>query len=200
MLLHLAKILEISGFMLATIFGGILLNREMFGRFANKVNSELKYFSEILRQKFLSIFKFAEFLSSNELTKSILGATMIRGISLICIVIGWLVNINWLFWIGVIFASPYLFIGIISVFFRIKSRFGTNRLWLYPILLCWSLILSFVLAPTALFIYLIMLYTLLFIWFSVAFIAREDSLKKGLIILGSILIIVGLILETIIIW
>lgn len=200
MLLHLAKILEILGFVFAIIFGGILLNREMFWRFAVRVDERLNVFSAVLETRFRSISKFALFLSSNEITRSMLGATIIRGISIVCIIIGWVNDITWLLWFGIAWALLYVLIGIVFVFVMVKSRFGTNKLWLYPILLCWSLILSFLFAPIVLFIYFLVLYLLLLIMFVITTVAREDALKKTLVIFGSILIIIGLILETVITW
>ena len=200
MLLHLAKVLQISGFLLAAIFGGILLNREMFSRFTNKANSKLKDFTEAWTAKCLSIAKFGKFITSSESKRSILGSIIIRGISLTCIVIGWTMDITWLFWLGLIPASFYVLLSVIFILFKIKSRFGINKLWLYPLFLCWSLLLSFILAPAVVFIYLIVLYVSLLSLFSILIVAKEDALKKGLIIFGSILVVTGLIIETVITW
>jgi hypothetical protein len=200
MLLHLAMILQISGFLLATIFGGILLNREMFGRFANKANTKIRDFTEALYVKSFKIAGFASLITKSESARQMTGSIMLRGVALFFIGIGWEMDIRWLFWIGVVIASLYVLLSLVFIFLRLQSRFGIKGLWLYPLFLCWSLIVSFFLAPAAIFIYLILLYVLLLFLFVLTTIAKEDALKKGLIIFGSVLIVTGIIIETAITW
>jgi len=207
-LYHISKILEIAGFLLATIFGSILLNREVAGRFADRITIGFKKFSHKLSVNYTSLAKPAIFLADFDdwakakapMLQGLLGAIVIRGISVVCVVIGHVIDVSWLFWVGIILAIPYVIIGAAVVLLRLLSRVGVKGIWFYPILLSWSLILSFVLAPIALFVYSLILlaYGIITLFFYV--ITKDATLNKGLLIFGSILILTGLVIELIVTW
>jgi len=208
MLLYLSKILEISGFILATIFGGIFLNRDLFKKVAYKFDKKVTdislIFSLWLDKWFLPLARYAALISEHEITKQILGGIIMRGLAVIISIIGSALEITWLFWLGIALISVYglltAFGGLLRVIHLSKKYKSWKYMWSYPLILCWGLLLGFMIVPILIILYLIVLYSLMPITLLATFLVTSDNLKKGLIITGAFLIIIGLILEIIVIW
>ena len=194
---QIALILEIIGFALATIFAGILLNREVVGRFADRVTTKFNEFSDKLIKQYLTLNRYTSlFLEvDSKLGTNILGAIAIRGGAVACMISGWLTDITWLFWVGIAVAFPYVIMNAVFSCLRILSLRGKGGMWFYPILLLWTLILSFIVAPVALLTYPLLFFSHGILTLAVTTLVGKDIIKKGLIIFGSVLVITGLILE-----
>ena len=200
-LYYISKSLEIFGFLLATIFGTILLNPEIAGRFAKFLKVKASNSSDRLVKSLEFTYKPLKFALGLEEQpesplKGCLGAIFLRGLAIMCIIIGWAIDNTWVLWAGIAIAAPYVLLQIILSFVRVW-RFGVKGVLLYPIILLLGLVVSFFIAPVGLFLYMIVLYILLIITLLVALITSEDNLKKGFLILGSSMVLVGLILELI---
>lgn len=208
LLYRLAMCLEISGFILASIFGGIFLSRDVAGEFASKIDTKVTGISLRLTnwstKWLLPLVKYSEFITKHEITRQMMSGIVARGLTLIIAVIGLRFEISWLFWLGIALVSVYAFLTAIGVLGRVIYLSQKHKSWkymlLYPAMLCFGLLFAFIIAPIAVFLYLIATYSLLSITLLSAVLTISDNLKKGLIIAGSVLVTIGLILEAIITW
>ena len=92
-LYQIAKVLEISGFAIATLFGTILFSKEYFSKFVEYFNNK----STCVRDKFNSWYSpTAQYLIRIEWFKNVAPTVIITFLE-ICIFVGWLANIKWLF-------------------------------------------------------------------------------------------------------
>jgi hypothetical protein len=190
--------LEIGGFILATIFGTILLNPDVSGRFAKRIRFWISATSFRLKKQFINVSKPAFFLISKGILElGILGAVGIRGVATLLIIAGLLTNISALFWLGIAIAVPYVILAMVVTFLRTRGRVPKKMLWIYPFLLIWTLLLPFIVAPPILVLYgfIVFSFGLLTLFFHA--LTSTNTVKKILIIVGSSLVIIGLILELI---
>ncbi len=201
----LAKSLQIAGFVLASIFGLILLEKNTVGRLAARLNVILNRFKIKVMKMHVVLMKPSEAMLKLEAPESplrgFLGATIVRGLAIVLIVIGLIIENSWILWIGVAIAVPYVLINVYIIFARpiyLFTRHGKKALLLYLItfpLFFLSLASLFVIDPIILLLYLIVFYLSWGLTSLVAFIASDDYFKKALIITGSFMVLVGLILE-----
>ena len=207
-LYRLAMILEISGFLFASIFGLIFLSRDVAGDLAIKLDKKINNISlsvSLWLYKWLSqLLKYSAFITENEVTRQMLAGIMVRGFAVIIILLGLKLDVLWLFWIGVALASLYALLTAIVTLGRVVYLSHKHKRWLflfsYPLWLSWGFLLGFVIAPIIVFIYLIVIYVALAVSLLASALTISDNLKKILIITGSILVATGLILEAVATW
>lgn len=208
LLFRIAISLEIIGFLFASIFGLIFLNRDVVGNIANKLDAKVTNISSIvgkrLERRTRTIFKLSTLVAENKAIEGMIGGIGSRFFALIIIIIGLIWGISWVFWLGIAWASLYVLLTMFTVFARVLYLSKKNESWLYlllyPLLLCWALLLGFVIAPVILNVYLILLYGALIITLVVSVLMISDNLKKLLIVMGSVLVAIGLILEAVAMW
>lgn len=198
-LYYISKSLEIFGFLLATIFGTILLNPEIAGRFAKFLKVKASNSSDRLVKSLEFTYKPLKFALGLEEQpesplKGCLGAIFLRGLAIMCIIIGWAIDNTWVLWAGIAIAAPYVLLQIIFSLVR-AWRFRIKGILLYPIIFLLGLVVSFLFAPVALLLYLVVLYIHLALTLPFVLVTTGDNLKKVFLILGSFLVLLGLILE-----
>lgn len=194
---QIAGVLEIIGFSLATIFAGILWNREVVGEWADNMNLKFINLSTKLIKQYKSLLKFAQ---SPIMIERLLSGCITRSISMAFIIIGLLFSIKWLFWLGTAFVILDFILGTTVVFIWQSRRFGWRSLWAYPLFLCWNIMAVYFIAPIVLFVFYFFVILHGFFTLLLAWVAGRDIIKKGTIIVGSLMVIVGLILETVATW
>jgi hypothetical protein len=193
-LLQIAKLLEIIGFSLATFFGGILLNKEFFSKPANSISNKLTSAKDRLNKRYIPYIQYLLRIKWHER----IGGTVVITFAEICIVLGLLIDITWLFWLGLLAISPYvIFIVPFSAFMLFRNDPRMESMWQFPAYLIGALMRSFIIAPIVLIPSLAFLYFLATLMLILNAIAKEDFAKKALIISGSIIVIIGLTLELI---
>ena len=207
-LYHIAMLLEISGFLLASIFGGIFLSRDVVGGFASKLDARVtgisQRFAGWLTRWLSPLIRYSALITEHEITRQMVSGIAVRGLTVIVVVIGLIFELSWLFWLGIAFAAVYAILTATMVLFRVIYVSKKRKSWMYvlsyPVFLCWGLLLGFIIAPVIVYLYLIVTYSLLTITLLTTVLMISDNLKKGLIVLGSVLVIIGLILEAIVTW
>ncbi len=195
-LYQIAKILEISGFVIATIFGTILFSKEFFSGVVENSNKKLAFARDKLNKWYIPI---VQYLTVTKWFERI-GGTIVVTFAEICIILGWLIKITWLFWLGLVAISPYVLFTVPVAFFLFRKNPRMDSMWQFPAYLLAALVISFILIPIAAILFLIFLYSSLVLTLSLNVIAKEDFFKKAFIISGSAIVIAGLILETIATW
>lgn len=193
---QIAKVLIIAGVFLATIFGGILLNREVVGEWADRFNLKFLNFKDRLTTQYIAI---AEPIVSSKLLEK-MAPTIIVTFGVVGTIVGWLNDISWLFWVGVILICPYILATAIQTFiwhWNIRRAFP---IWLFPVFLLFRFLLAFLVGPILIVPFWLLMFVFGIITIILNAVAGKDIIKRGLIILGSLLILIGLILETIITW
>jgi len=192
---QVALVFQIAGFMLATIFAGIIFNREMLGRLYDGMNSKFINLSNTLREQYLSL---AKYLEHPELVEQI-GSAIVRSIALTFAIVGCLNNISWLFWLGIFFCSVYIIITVVlSIWRQINMPRYADRLWLYPLFIFLNLLITFLIAPLLLILFFLFVLLHGIITLSaVTVVEHGNVIRKALIVLGSLLLFIGLILELI---
>ena len=203
----LAKSLQIAGFVLASIFGLILFEKNTVGRLATRLNIILKRFKIKIFKMHVVLLKPSEAMLKLEAPDSpvqgYLGATFLRGLAIVLIMTGLIIGNSWILWIGVAIAVPYVLIIVYLIIARpiyLFTRHGKKALLLYLItlpLFLLSLASLFVIDPIILLLYMIVFYLSWGLTSLVAFIASGDYFKKAIIIAGSFIVLFGLILELI---
>jgi len=195
MILHqIALGLEIFGFLLATIFAGILFNREVVGKWADNMNAKFISLSKTLNKHYVPM---VEYLLKSKWPERV-APTIIITTGEICIIIGWLIDITWLFWIGLIVISPYVLIVVpFGTFLVFRNDPRMSSIWQFPAYLLGSLTRTFILSPPVLTLFLIYILLFTILTFILSAVAGKDIIKKWLIIIGSTIVIIGLTLELI---
>ena len=193
----IAILLEIIGFSLATLFGAILLNREVAGRWAVRIYEV----AEKLRTKAITLYIALAGKMQIQPVRIALGRLFLMGVAEICIIAGWLSSIAWLLWVGIVLLGPFLIMFILYPFLartnllvRVKKR-GVLALLA---LLLFQFIFLFLILPVLAFPFLLLFY--LFAWLGLILVIStgKDVVRKACLILGSVIVIIGLIMEYII--
>ncbi len=186
--------LEIVGFSLATIFGGILLSKEFFSKLVNSFNNKVNVVTDNLNKWYIPYIQYLWHIKWFERS----GGTIVVTFAEVCIVLGLLLDITWLLGLGLVAISPYvIFIVPFFAFVLFRSDPRMQSMWQFPAYLIGALVRSFIIAPIVLIPFFTFLYSSTMLALILNAIAREDFLKKVLIISGSIIVILGLILELI---
>lgn len=134
-IIQLAKLLQLAGFLLAGIFGGILLDELVGGKIAKRFTSMFVGFVDRLRkfmQKLAKDIIRAEEPEEPVPWRFIVAFFFFWSGSLTVLIIGWLKHISVLLWIGVSLYSLYAMshlVGIALIMFvpRIKAMFPRIR-------------------------------------------------------------------------
>ena len=190
----IAILLEIVGFSLATILGGILLNKEFFSKLVNSFSNKVNIVTDNLNKWYIPYIRYLWHIKWFERS----GGTIVVTFAEVCIVLGLLLDITWLLGLGLVAISPYvIFIVPFSAFVLFRSDPRMESMWQFPAYLIGALVRSFIIAPIVLIPFLTFLYSSTMLALILNAIAREDFLKKVLIISGSVIVILGLILELI---
>ncbi len=182
-----AIVLEISGFILASVFAGILLEKGAIGNLSDRLSVFLMSKSGSLEETFPSPPPQA---IQNAISYTIQAA--ILGLGITSTIVGLSRNESWLFWVGMILATLVLISPIVLAFFF--------RHELYPSTLSIPRILSTQLARSLLGILVIipawlLLGSLVTLKLLTKSLAGKDMLKKALLLFGTVLLLSGLIVE-----
>ena len=111
------------------------------------------------------------------------GGTIIVTFAEVCIVLGLLLDITWLLGLGLVAVSPYvIFIVPFSALALFRTDPRMESMWQFPAYLIGALMKSFIIAPIVLIPFLIFLYSSTMLALILNAIAKEDFLKKVLII------------------
>ena len=194
---HIAKLIQIFGILVGTGFGTILLNPEIVGKLAHRINSRFLSIGHTVTERYSAFLQYL--MPGGEFPPIVVQAMS----SSIIICSAWAVllialqrNIVWVFWLSVSIIGMYAFIAVVDTVLRfIVGRPRRYPLWLFPILLAVRLVSGLVFFPIVVFIFLIANYLLILIVFVFNSIAGRDIIRRGLIISGFLLVLTGLILE-----
>ena len=190
--------LEIFGFLLASIVGLILLNRDVIGSYAEKLDKKLTYPVSRFQKRFDNranpLYTLAHVVSEDvKVPPSLVFQLLTPFILLVIVVGGLLFNVSWIFWAGLILSVLRLIPLVIKM---TKSRISGS---FFPVLISTLFIVIFfdyILEP---FIVISIFYIRL-AKFTAKLLSTGDTIKRILIIFGSIMIAIGLILEAISMW
>ena len=128
-IIQLAKCLQLAGFLLASVFGGILLDEVVGGRVARGFVSLFAGFADRLRKLTQRLAKdIIGVIEPDESVWPMLPICFFWIVSLTTLIIGWLEHISVLLWIGVGLYSTYasFFLLLVPVFLfapRIQAAF-----------------------------------------------------------------------------
>jgi hypothetical protein len=200
--LHIAKLIQILGLLVGTGFGTILLNPEVVGQIANKIN--VRFLNIVNRlNKISQIAKI--FLMPKEGFPKQLKWQLILSVLIffawILLLTSLILNIDFLFWVSVSFLGINIAWHITNVFLLPR----TNRAKRYtPKLLLFLLIarlinvfLLFPIVDTLLLFFIRVVHLVVLILNSIA---GKNRVRRGLIISGFILILAGMIWELFLIY
>ena len=194
---HIAKLIQIFGILVGTGFGTILLNPEIVGKLAHRINSRFLSLGDTVTQRYLTVLKFL--MPGGELAPVVIQALSSSTIifsAWVLLSIALQKNIMWIFWLSVSIIGFYAFLAVVDTLMRFLVGFPRRYpLWSFPILLAVRLISGLVFAPVVIFIVLIANFLLILIIYVFNSVARKDIVRRGLIISGFILVLAGLILE-----
>lgn len=194
---HIAKILEISGLLIGTGLGTILLNREVVGRLADRINARFLSLGDTLTDRYMTIARSILREDVIGLLSKMLAPSLVGYLAMICVVIGRLADIPWLLWPGAFFAGGYVLLTIVDTFLRCLKSPKRYVLWLYPMLLILRLVSGFVIVPTVVLLLWFLNFLVAAVIIAFNAVARKDIVRRGLIMFGFILVLAGLILELI---
>ncbi len=189
-----SKLLQISGIVIGTGFGTILLNPEVVGRLAHFINKKLLIRGDNLKERYKTVFKYF-FPKSTDLfvPADSLGANQIILNAWILLFYSLTRETQIMFWFSLSFLVVYTFLAGINKLPRIFEIIPPKRWSLESIFgrIISSLIINPIIVFTLSFLTLVVLTTV----FVLNSIAKRDVLRRGLIISGFILVLTGLILE-----
>lgn len=131
-IIQLAKLLQLVGFLLASVFGGILLDKAVGGKIAEGFTSLFVGSVDRLREFMQKLAR--DTIPSEESEEPVPAGLIVAGFflwsgSLTALLIGWLENISVVLWTGVglysAYASFFLFVGPAFMFVPwIQARWG----------------------------------------------------------------------------
>ncbi len=195
---QIAVLLQIIGVFFTTFVGGILLEPEVSGRLARWLTSRPAWVSTKLEETVIRIGPLAKVLApqlSTGLTYSFFWLA-----SVICLILGWILEVSVLFWVGVALFCYYILVAILALVTMAielgRRRIPKGRLFLRLLV---ATILLFVVGW--------------FIWSSLAFILvfisiglilglaitgilnRPKAMRNSFVIMGGLVLLSGLILE-----
>jgi len=194
---QIAKLLQISGILIGTGFGTILLNPTIVGKLAHQINSRVFSLGETFTKRYFTISKRWFFRGRFEpFQPEAIGSTQILLSAWVLLSFNLHQNINWTVWISIAilfaYASMYVLESTMRFIRGIPRRYP---LWSFPIDLIIRLIWRLLVTPVAVFILLILNYLSVLIVLIFQSIAGKDIVRRGLIITGFGLVLVGLIIE-----
>jgi len=194
---HIAKLLQISGILVGTGLGTILLNPEVVGKLAHRINGIFLSLGDTVTKRYLTITKFI--MPKGELVPAVTEAMSVSMVVLSTwglLTIALQRNIVWIVWWCVSVLGFYAFSAIIDAIIRFFiDRPRRYPLWSFPILLAVKIVSGLVVFPIVVFILLILNYFVLLIVFLFNSVARKDIVRRWLIISGFALVLAGLTLE-----
>lgn len=197
---QIAKLIQIFGILIGTGFGTILLNPEIVGKLANRINNRFLSLGDTLTKRYLTVLNFV--MPGGELApivSQVIGVSSIIFSAWVLLSIALQRNVVWIIWFSASILGIYAFFAVVDTILRFLARFPRRYpLWSFPILLAVRLVSGLVVFPIVLVILLIFNYLLLLIVFVFRSVAGRDIIRRGLIISGFILILAGLVLEFII--
>jgi hypothetical protein len=175
---QIAMLLEISGFIIAGVFAGILLERGTIGKLAEKVDNWIKSTADTLDKGFPppppQALKGATFYSI---------FSMLLWMSIVVIIVGWLNNLRYLVIFGLIWILAFHIEAPILII-PSKNRRKIAKSFAKVELILWVTI------PLLMFTAGITLLRLTLKW-----LAGKDMLKKAFLVFGTVMLLAGLILE-----
>ncbi len=194
---HIAKLIQILGILIGTGLGTILLNPNMVGKLAQQINSRVFNLGDTFTKRYLTISKrlfgksrFAPFVPE------VLGSTQLIFSAWVTLSLGLNQNILWIVLTCTAILFAYASMSVLESIMRfIKGIPRRYPLWAFPIDLIIRLISKLLVIPVLVIILLILNYLSLFIVFIFTSIAGKDIVRRGLIIIGFGLVLVGLIIE-----
>lgn len=215
-------LIELIGFVMVVFFAGVLLERGVTKTLSKKVEEIIfsfainldripsllftiplldKYEFSFLRDVPLSSIK--EKRIAELLKEPIIGLSLLIIISLpIGIpVVGWIKNIQWLFWISTIYLIVTYIFGSFEFFGLLKyesRRFQKTLMWLVvfcPVIFHLGVIITYAIWFSGAIVVLLALYTLRVMQTTLILLSGRDTLKTTLLVIGAITAIIGLILQ-----
>lgn len=198
LLYHFAILLQILGFFLVAICGLILLNRDITGSFAHRLDTRITKVSTKLRRRFDNrknpLYVLTYVVSTDvKVPKSMAFQLFSPFISLILIIIGLIWNLSWILWFGIIWASIKVVTEIIA---DVRIARKAKSWLLLPISFIFGNALKFVIVPLLILVIIIIRLTK----FVLDKLMISDNLKRILILVGSAMVIIGLIMEAKAMW
>jgi len=175
---QIAILFEISGFIIASVFAGILLERGAVESIADKVNDWIKLTANTLDKEF-------PLPPPKALTMAAWYAmfSLFLALAVVSIVIGWLNNF-WLFFLGGLALILGFFTPAVLILLSSKNRLDTAKG------LAKQLLFLLITIPMLLFTAGITTLRLMLKW-----LAGKDMLKKAFLVFGTAMLLAGLILE-----
>ena len=193
--------LEIFGFLLASIVGLILLNRDVIGSYAEKLDKKLIYpvsrFQKRFNNRANPLYVLAHVVSEDVKVPTSFVFQLIKPFILLVIVVGGLLfNVSWIFWAGLIL-SVLKFISL--VYATIKMTHSRTSGSFFPVWIAslfFGIFMDYILVPFV----VISIFYIRLAKFTSRLLSTDDTIKRILIIIGSIMIAIGLVLEAISMW
>ena len=198
---QIALLLQILGVALLSVFAGILLQKDMVGRWAEKIESVLISFVHLLRKLTPPILiEAGKPGPSSKLISELSEHILVVSIT-ICLLVGWLNDISILFWCGVFLAFLYrvVKVSLVRLPAEILQRLEASRRKRLTIFLGTLLILllSIITSPLVVFDILIELISLCCrLWdVTTKIMIQRETPKKAAMVIGCLMLLVGLIIE-----
>ncbi len=198
---QIAILLQIIGVLFTAFFGSILLEPEVAGKLARWLISRPAWVSMKLDEAVIKIGPLAKVLApqlSTGLTYSFFWLA-----SVVCLILGWVLEVPILFWVGVALFCYYVLVAVAALATMAmelaRQRIPKGRLILRLLV---AAILLFVIGWfiwSSLALILIFVSIGLSIGFAVTgILARPKTLKNSFLIFGGLILLSGLILELIV--
>ncbi|MFC1946068.1 hypothetical protein ACFLW1_02585 [Chloroflexota bacterium] len=197
---QIAKLLQIGGILIGTGLGTILLNPEILGETAHRINAKFLSLGSNITERYSKVLRFI-------VPGGVLAPAVTQAISSSMVIFGaWAIllialqkDVIWIVWVGAIIIGFYVLLAIVDTIIRIVTGFPRRYpFWLYPILLLIRLVSGLFIFPIVVIILIFANYLLLTIAVIFRAIAGKGIIRRGLIISGFVLVLAGLILEFII--
>ena len=193
--------LEIFGFLLASIFGLILLNREVLGSYAEKLDKQFTGRIDKFQKRFDNranpLYVLAHVVSEDvKVPHSLVFYFISRFLWLMVMVSGLLFNVSWLFWVGLVLFTFGFVTKIIAVIRMTRIRTSGAYFPTFLVFLFTAILLDYCIVPFV----IIAVFIIRLAKFFSRMLSTTDTIKRILITVGSIMVAVGLILEAISMW
>ncbi len=194
---QIAKLLQIIGLLIGTGFGTILLNPEMLGRIGHRINVTFLNLGNSVAEGYLA---FLNVIAPGGIVRhgisEAIGSSL--GVFLVWVTVPislkW--DIPWLLWTGFGTLTFLALVATIDSVIRFFIRFpGKYPIWFFPVLLVVRPITALVFFPIIAVLLTITNYVFLAIVYVFSDFAGRDIVRRGLIIIGFLLILTGLIME-----
>lgn len=194
---HWAKLLQIVGILIGTGFGTILLNPEIVGKLAHRINERFLSLGYTITERYSTALQ--RLMPEGALLPAVtqtIGTSSVIFSAWALLSIALQRNVMWIFWLSVSIIGFYTILAVVDT----TQRFLVGRprrypLWSFPILLAVRLVWGLVFFPILLPIVLIANYLIILIIYLFKSVAGREIIKRGLIISGFTLVLAGLILD-----